>query len=332
MRWIVLLLVSGGLGICSGWFGGLPVLGGWGVPLPAAFGTVAAVASAISVLALTFKGAIWWSRARAHRRQEPERFASGPRLQRSGESRRPPATSARIETRTYLDVPFRDNSQVKRLGGRFDPAMRKWYVPGNLSATDFMRWLPGVEPATAAPLSLPPVSPKNRGPAPTDDLQDDDADEGDGADDPVSLAPPVYVAESRQRCWKCRERTPVFGVAADIVVEESPRRITETTVLSNVAEVPPELAAALAKVCPRYRMDFSKQGGERYLMNHCAGCGAKQGDFFLHEEPGGAFCPMSEEDAAAIQLRRLDVRTVCVVRAVVPIMMPNLIHECARRS
>ena len=40
-------------------------------------------------------------------------------------------------------------------------------------------------------------------------------------------------------------------------------------------------------------------------MNHCQHCHAKIGDFFLHNEPGGAFVPLSELDARYMVLIEL---------------------------
>ncbi|MBN2646482.1 MAG: exodeoxyribonuclease VII large subunit [Thiotrichales bacterium] len=51
----------------------------------------------------------------------------------------------------YLDVPFAQKEQAKKLGARWDPLQRKWYVPENLSnnLASFSLWLPpstGIEP------------------------------------------------------------------------------------------------------------------------------------------------------------------------------------------
>ena len=41
-------------------------------------------------------------------------------------------------------------------------------------------------------------------------------------------------------------------------------------------------------------------------MDHCK-CAAKLGDFYLHNEPGGAFYPTSEEEAKDITLYELKI-------------------------
>ena len=40
-----------------------------------------------------------------------------------------------------LDVPFKEKDEVKMLGARWDPGIRKWYVPANQSAKPFARWI-----------------------------------------------------------------------------------------------------------------------------------------------------------------------------------------------
>jgi hypothetical protein len=42
-----------------------------------------------------------------------------------------------------------------------------------------------------------------------------------------------------------------------------------------------------------------------YYANICCSCGANFGDFFLHSEPGGAFCPMTEEHAVRMKITKL---------------------------
>ena len=39
-----------------------------------------------------------------------------------------------------------------------------------------------------------------------------------------------------------------------------------------------------------------------YWMNHCESCGIKQGDWPLHDEPGGSFFPTDTVEAQRITL------------------------------
>ncbi len=45
-------------------------------------------------------------------------------------------------TKTYLNVSYAQKDAVKALGARWDPAIKKWYVPANIDLTLFAAWLP----------------------------------------------------------------------------------------------------------------------------------------------------------------------------------------------
>lgn len=40
----------------------------------------------------------------------------------------------------FLDVPFAEKDRVKRLGAKWDGAMRKWYIPHGVDVHLFSRW------------------------------------------------------------------------------------------------------------------------------------------------------------------------------------------------
>lgn len=42
----------------------------------------------------------------------------------------------------FLDVPFAEKDSVKRLGAKWDGAMRKWYIPHGVDVKPFSRWWP----------------------------------------------------------------------------------------------------------------------------------------------------------------------------------------------
>lgn len=50
--------------------------------------------------------------------------------------------------RTYINVPYREKNEAKELGARWDRQQQSWYVPGNLDAGPFAKWVQGA--ATAA--------------------------------------------------------------------------------------------------------------------------------------------------------------------------------------
>jgi hypothetical protein len=76
------------------------------------------------------------------------------------------------------------------------------------------------------------------------------------------------------------------------------------SLLSNIEELPLDLSRLLGARYPFFKRRFSKTAKMEYVMNHCR-CGAPLGDFFLHDEPGGSFCPTSPDEGRRILLRRL---------------------------
>lgn len=53
--------------------------------------------------------------------------------------------------RTNLQVPFAEKDEAKRLGARWDPANKTWYVKDVENLAAFARWLSAPGEATTAP-------------------------------------------------------------------------------------------------------------------------------------------------------------------------------------
>ena len=45
--------------------------------------------------------------------------------------------------RIILNCPFSEKEECKKLGGRWDKNIRKWYVPAGKDETPFQKWIPG---------------------------------------------------------------------------------------------------------------------------------------------------------------------------------------------
>ena len=59
--------------------------------------------------------------------------------------------------RTNLKVPFAEKDEAKRLGARWDPAKKLWYVQSAPNLAAFERWLPAPSEAGAVPAAPAPV-------------------------------------------------------------------------------------------------------------------------------------------------------------------------------
>ena len=47
---------------------------------------------------------------------------------------------ARLEDKTYIQVPYKERNQAKELGAKWDRQMQSWYVPTNVDVNAFSRW------------------------------------------------------------------------------------------------------------------------------------------------------------------------------------------------
>lgn len=64
------------------------------------------------------------------------------------------------EMRTNLRVPFAEKDEAKRLGARWDPANKTWYVRDVENLAAFAHWLPS--PADAAATTVAKPAPRNK--------------------------------------------------------------------------------------------------------------------------------------------------------------------------
>lgn len=44
--------------------------------------------------------------------------------------------------KTDLNVPFDEKDEVKRLGGRWDPENKTWFIPDGIAQAPFEKWIP----------------------------------------------------------------------------------------------------------------------------------------------------------------------------------------------
>lgn len=195
-------------------------------------------------------------------------------------------------SRLDLNVPFAEKQEAKELGARWDAKLMTWFVPPGVDAAPFAKW------ATKLP---------------------------------NMRASSYFVASTSTCCWKCGEQTNVFcfllpaghetlepvdeedaGFGPDDEFDEanftawaiSPES-SEWVVsglpakIEYVEYLSPVVAARMAGISLRYRVDRSQTINSTYWINHCVSCGAKQGDNELHSFQG-AFCPTSAEEASRI--------------------------------
>lgn len=176
-----------------------------------------------------------------------------------------------------LDVPFSEKDEAKRLGARWNPERRKWFIPAGVSPEPFQRWLKDNPALTIKTLVQ-------------------------------TIYAPVWLLTSAENCYRCHRNSVVFSITGQAIRDYEVgdyndvryyvhRADRDTFVsISNLEIVDDRIAQYLSKFAPNYRMDYSKTQDAHVYMNHCQYCGAKLGDFYMHNEPGGAFLPDSYQD------------------------------------
>ena len=177
----------------------------------------------------------------------------------------PPTASAPAVT--WLDVPFGDNRQVKALGGRWNPEIGRWYVPGDLDPARFAKWLPGRHRELASAELRTALS------APGPRLS-------------------VTLMGLRSGCWKCKRQTvSVVGFQPSgsnnvsaftqlvSFAQEGSATLGWKIAIAALSE-PIRQAATMGMVKSR----FSNTVKYEYLSNGCHWCDALQGDFHLFVE------------------------------------------------
>jgi hypothetical protein len=125
--------------------------------------------------------------------------------------------------RIDLKVPFGDKEEAKRLGARWDPRGKLWYVPDGVDAAPLWKWLPVPE-------------------------------------EPNVRASSYFLATTTRGCWRCEAATRVFGFVLPPgheirYVEDDPADdcwevAEEPTLLSYVTAVADSVGVRLRSAAP----------------------------------------------------------------------------------
>lgn len=183
-------------------------------------------------------------------------------------------------TRINLMVPFKDKNIAKSLGAKWDKDIKVWYTPYSGEIEKFFKW-------------INPIKEKD-----------------------INLkADYFYIAETARECWKCKRKTKVVCYLLEKycfsdVVQESQEN--ENWKSFWIEEDYPSFISKITKLNEKAQLamlDYTKGfriSNSDYFANHCEHCNSLQGEFYLHEEPGIAFCPVNEKEIKRIKLFKID--------------------------
>lgn len=166
-----------------------------------------------------------------------------------------------------INVPYSDKDIAKSKGAFWDVEQKIWYIPNHKDINDFQQWI-------------------------------------DKSKVSVIIKSPISIALNKTDCYKCGNKTAVISLASnnfyylntDENEDEKWFRADVLTFFSMLVFIDNELASKINRLFPKYKIAYSKTAESSYWANHCEHCGALQGDFFLHSEPGGAFFPLEIEE------------------------------------
>jgi hypothetical protein len=130
-----------------------------------------------------------------------------------------------------------------------------------------------------------------------------------------------YVASTRVRCSHCGLPTRLLALAmppghetldtdsdADGGGEPNSdawQAATTNAFLFHVAQLSEDVRDRLNRISQSFRLAQGANASHSYWANYCEHCGTQLGDYELHCEPDGAFCPSNEAAAAGIELEQV---------------------------
>jgi hypothetical protein len=146
-------------------------------------------------------------------------------------------------------------------------------------------------------------------------------------DDSFQLDPPLHLVTGETGCWRCGAAMPVVAILCENIAspDEGPY------ILSDTAELSPELLTFIQRRCPTYRLTFSNTVRAKYYANNCPKCSVISGDFYLHSEPGEPFFPTDPDDAALLTIETIPIDHACFARSSRGYGTGNLILQHAKR-
>ncbi|MDC9622448.1 DUF5710 domain-containing protein [Xenorhabdus sp. XENO-7] len=181
--------------------------------------------------------------------------------------------------RIDLSVPDEEYEQARKLGAHWDAVEQIWYIDNSIDPTPFINWLPFYN----------------------------------------VHAEYWYLAQTQTACPHCQENTTVTACmlpAGHKLLEADSDDEPNTEIdyteqdrpafLFYLADLPTLMRNVLPGFHHRLRKVVSQPLQRQHWINHCEHCDAPLDDTELFTEIGGAFFPASKEQAARIQLHRID--------------------------
>lgn len=172
-----------------------------------------------------------------------------------------------------INVAYSDKDIAKSKGAFWDTEQKTWFVPDHKNFNDFLSWI-----------DTNKVS--------------------------IIVKSPFFIAVNSRECYSCGKTTTVIALASDnfyyLDYDDNDNEKWFQQECFSFFSMPvylnDEVTNMLQELFPQYKIGYSKMADGKYWANHCEHCELLQGDFYLHSEPGGAFCPLDMDDYKKITL------------------------------
>lgn len=174
-----------------------------------------------------------------------------------------------------LNVPFSEKDIAKEKGAFWDSENKTWFVPDHKDINLFTKWI-------------------------------------DSGIVTLIAKAPFWLGHTQKTCWKCKNTTEVIAFASnnfftyDYADDDDDIKEWFMQDYFSFFNMPTYIEKEILDIIysryPFFKLGFSKAINDKYWANHCKCCNALQGDFFMHEEPGGEFSPIDIDGYKAITL------------------------------
>lgn len=185
----------------------------------------------------------------------------------------------------FINIPYNEKDEAKKLGAKWNPNVKKWYVTDRRNYCRFSKWI----------------------------LRD--------CEDALIVFNNIYIIEGEQRCWKCKRTTKVIGlgIREHLIINENTEIsdlqdcYTESNIhlawADNEDSIPPKLLRYL-KEHYFVKTGYSKTLGEKCFANHCMYCQSLQGNYFLFQEVESPLSTMAESNTLIERMQKLKIYSI----------------------
>jgi len=163
----------------------------------------------------------------------------------------------------YLNVPYKEKEEAKKLGALWNPEKKKWFVQNRCDYSKFNKWIVGDLDYVHVLFGL------------------------------------YYLVVGKRKCYKCKKNTTVISFAVEkfgtyinkkYVNEEIYSYFGDNSIhfINSFSPLEKKMEKFLLETY-NYHLSYSKTMETTYLANNCQNCDSLQGDYFLYNEPDSPF-------------------------------------------